>query len=94
MQYHGKRVKLAAVDGNHIDAMFVDQRGNQSSRNGQKLVCCVWYIHTYICTYVCIYMLYLCEWVGGWTREREIAFVLLVLLCQWHVSLTVTFLCR
>ena len=56
VQYHGKRVKLAAVDGNHIDAMFVDQRGNQSSRNGQKLVCCVWYIHTYIHMYVRMYL--------------------------------------
>ena len=47
-----------AVDGNHIDAMFVDQRDNRSNGNGQKLVC-VWGGG------VCAYVYPLPVWVGG-----------------------------
>ena len=68
-----------AVDGNHIDAMFVDQRDNRSSGNGQKLVCVCggggmggWLFSSCggeggVCGGggVCVYVYPLPVWVGG-----------------------------
>ena len=66
-----------AVDGNHIDAMFVDMRDNRSSGNGQKLVC--------VCGggYVHMYILYLCGWVGLDTFEKYF----IVRSCQINVTI-------
>ncbi|KAK9404944.1 protein ABHD16B-like [Crotalus adamanteus] len=36
--FHGKRAKLVACDGNKIDTMFVDRRGNNSGKLGMQLV--------------------------------------------------------
>jgi hypothetical protein len=37
-KFNGRRAKLVAVDGNHIDTMFVDRRSSSSSHKGHKLV--------------------------------------------------------
>ncbi|XP_054837365.1 protein ABHD16B-like [Eublepharis macularius] len=43
-EYHGRRAKLVARDGNKIDTMFVDRRtkvtGNVENRGKQLVVCC------------------------------------------------------
>uniref|UniRef100_V9KRE8 Abhydrolase domain-containing protein 16A n=1 Tax=Callorhinchus milii TaxID=7868 RepID=V9KRE8_CALMI len=39
-EHDGKRAKLVACDGNHIDAIFIDKRATQSERGRKLVICC------------------------------------------------------